>query len=462
MEGYEVTNDQGQRAWWDGQRIIPLPKQDSQEKLNTDIQQTATKTQADVANSQATGSSLMGTPTPNLQAVLKQPRFKPSTPEAELSAANRPLEKGYETLVSEGGQGIGRAAQLTPSGIVGGLAQTINAPAAGVGEAAGTATQNLLARVPGLGGAGGVIPAAGGALANAATQIGTGNLLMKPVVAGTKAGFKGLSEILNPGAVRKAGVEAVASRLGSAPTTLERAFQTPASKAAYEVADAVGPVNPKGAADVIAKAFQEHQALSNPDQKALRYLNNLGSKFGKSKSLQYSDMIDEVQMLKAQADSALNAANPRNVLGQTLMDAREKILDVMDKMSPAYRKANMLYRRESATTDILNAVRTGTPGVALEKLIENNKSIAKTFGESAMKDISKIADALNDVASTTPAGGFRQMLSAITEPLGQMIGSNVGRRILRTTLSSTKASTPAGLNSAVQLWNAYRSQGGED
>jgi hypothetical protein len=124
-----------------------------------------------------------------------------------------------------------------------------------------------------------------------------------------------------------------------------------------------------------------------------------------------------------------------------------------------YRQANRLYRQEQATIDVMNAVRAGTPGTSLDKFIENNKDVIKAFSPAAVKEISAIANRLNTVASSVPAGGFRQAFSAVVEMTGLhgMIASETGRAVLRKALSNTPDKIPSALSAAVQLWRAGQS-----
>jgi hypothetical protein len=237
-------------------------------------------------------------------------------------------------------------------------------------------------------------------------------------------------------------------------TTFERASQTPASKAAYTLAESQGPVNTLDMADTLEQAFFKHADLSNPNQGALRYISNVQRKMAGGK-LAYGDVMEEVQALKARADSAFNSTAPEGkILGNTLMQAREMLINELDKTSPLYRNANRLMRQESATRDIMNAIRSGAQGVNMEKLLENNPDIVQAFGPEAVKDIMAITNKLNSVASTTPAGGFRQFVAAAATPLTNMMASPVGRSILRWTVTQPNERIPQALTAAIQTYKA--------
>jgi len=342
-----------------------------------------------------------------------------------------------------------------------GLARAANAPAVGAGRAVGQTTQNVLANtVPEFlgGGAGGVVPAAGAALADAATQLVTGPKVIKEGLKVAKDVYQIPARILAPGIVRKAGGEAIAQGLGAPASSLERVFQTPASKAAYTLAESQGPVPTTDLADTIQQAFFSHADLANPNKGALKYLSNLEAKFRGQQQLPYGDVMKEIQALKAKADSAFESTSPEGkLLGQTLRDAREYLIDELDRVSPLYRQANRLYRQESAVTDVMNAVRQGTPGANLEKLIENHPDVAKAFSQKTIKDISQIAGQLSDVASSTPAGGFRQAAQAVSKPVMDMLfGGDWGRALLRQSLRAPKDQLPRALAGAVQTYRAIK------
>jgi hypothetical protein len=333
-----------------------------------------------------------------------------------------------------------------------GLAKLINAPAVGAGSAVGTTTQNILGNIPGLGGPGGVIPSGGAALADAATQLVTGPAVIKGAVRGVKATGQILPRILAPGHLRSAGAEAIAMELGAPATTLERVFSTPASKAAYKLAESQGPAPTATMRDIVEQAFMTHGNMSNPSPGALNYLSKLEKKFADYKQLPYGDVMKEIQALKSKADAAFSGARPDNLLGQTLREARELLIEQLDNISPIYRQANRLYRQEQATIDIVNAVRAGTPGVNLEKLIENSPDVAKAFSKPVIKEITHIAKELNDVASATPAGGFRQTLASLAKPVTDMLTTDIGRALLRASLRSPGEKTPRAITAAVQTY----------
>jgi hypothetical protein len=391
------------------------------------------------------------------------PARKPVTAGQVLAEENRPLSAGLGTMAGEAMQGMGEIAdpKLGPLSTIMGLLRGVNAPSAGAGSAVGTTVHNVLGNTPGLGGPAGIIPTAGAALADAGTQLVTGPGAIKGLINAAKAGTRGATALLAPDVLRRAGTEAVAEKMGAPATVLERAFTTPASKAAYTMAEKSGQVkNTDDLADVVQGAFFRHGDLANPSQKALDHLSNVEKKFrGATRGMPYSEVMREVQALKHKADDALRGATPDGDLANTLLEAREYLIESLDKVSPMYRQANRLYRQEQATIDVMNAVRAGTPGTSLDKFIENNRDVIKAFSPAAVKEISAIANRLNTVASSVPAGGYRQTFSALMEMIGAhgLIASETGRAIIRKALSNTPDKIPAALSASIQLWRAGNS-----
>lgn len=425
-------------------------------------QQVANSQQADLQYAQQNGTSLMGRRQAQAQQILQNQ----TTPEQVLNEQN-PITNGLSTAGNEiatgAGETFGPGSNLVQRVV--GLARMANAPAAGLGQAAGTTTQKFLANaIPAAlgGGAAGVIPAAGAALADAGTQLVTGPASIRGAMRTAKSIGQGALQYLMPGAMREAGMEAIAGNLGQPMQALGRIFNTPASKAAYNLAQAKGAVPTADLADTLEQTFFKHADLANPNNGALRYISNVEQKFRANPQLAYGDVMDEIQALKARADSAFNSTAPEGkILGQTLMQAREHLINELDNTSPIYREANRLYRQEQAVTDIMNATRSGAPGFNLNKLLENNPDIAKSFSRPVIKEISDIADKLNSVASATPAGGFRQFIAAAATPLTNMMASPMGRAILRSTLTQPSDKLPRALTAAVQTYKALtpRQQG---
>ena len=297
----------------------------------------------------------------------------------------------------------------------------------------------------------------------------------RTAIAGGKSIFKGISELINPGALKEAGVEAVAERLGQTPRSLERIFKTPASKAAFDIVEKEGKVDISGIHGAIQSTIDKLKGLANPPKQVVTYLENLEKKYrlfpqgpGTQKvttQAGYPDIVEEMQYIQARAaGSAKSMAKDSLVTQRAFNEARSSVLEELDKISPAVKKANALYRREQSTQGLINVLRGGNPGANVRKLFENDSLIAGTFTPEEVKDIYKITDLISDVASSAPAGLGRQALSAITEPIGQALATDVGRYLLRKTLTpgpgitSTPMNRIVGLSAVAQFMRAYIAQ----
>lgn len=298
-----------------------------------------------------------------------------------------------------------------------------------------------------------------------------------PLVAGGlvkmgKSAFKGIGEIIQPGAVREAGVEAIAGRIGQKETSLKRVFSAPASRAAFQAVRNQGPLVTDDVVNALDTTLDKIKkfdpatgsGMANPPTRAVAQIKNVRDKFAALRTADYGDVVEEVQSMKRSADALLAQARPDGNAARAILDARAKILDVLDDVSPAIKKANALYRREQSSQELVNAMRSSNPGDKVRKLFENDALVARSFSKEEVKDIYHIADAISNVASASPMGGFRQLLSAITEPIGQGLSSETGRYLLRQTMQPNKSGgvspTVTSLATVAQFMRAYVAQGG--
>ena len=151
------------------------------------------------------------------------------------------------------------------------------------------------------------------------------------------------ARILAPGIVRDAGATVVREALSAR----VKVFTTPASKTAYQLAESKGPMATADLADTMQQAFFKHDELALKSQKALNAISKIEKRFTANPQMGYGQVMEEVQSLKALADGALNSTSPESkILAKTLLDAREHLITEMDKTSPVYKHANMLYRQE--------------------------------------------------------------------------------------------------------------------
>ncbi len=378
------------------------------------------------------------------------------TPEQVLVEENRPFLQGLQAGANESLAGVGGMSKEGAMNKIMGLLKLINTPAVGAGGAIGTGVQNTLAQIPGLGGAAGVIPAGGAALADAATQLLAGPKIFKGAIQGGKEVIKGAGKILSPGLVNEVGQAAAMKTLGAAPTAIERVFEAPKSKALYTLAENSGPVPTPAIAKELQGVFFREAGMSNPNNTALQYISNLERKFGSNPQLSYGQVIEEAQALKKLADKHLYGASGDPSLGQSLMKAREIVLDQLDRINPALRMANRAYRQEQATIDIAQALRNSSPGMALDKLIEKSPDVAKAFSQQQIKEVAHIAKELNSVASGKPVGEFKQVIAPFAEGLAKILGANtsLGRAAIGQALKETGNRLPDALNKVILAWKA--------
>jgi len=440
MEGYEVINEQGQRAWWDGKRITP-------------IKPTAT------------------------------------TAEQQLAEDNPAFSKGLEALLSEVTQGAGSMAELSPGGLVGGAAQIFNAPFAGAGETAGTATQNLLARVPGLGGAGGVVPAAGGALANAVTQVGTGQALMTPLIRGAAKVF---GRVVAPAATRTAAGEAALEKTGATGNMIKRAYELPESKAAYAAAEAQPPLPAAGLAREFRTAEQSasKSIQARPARRMIRETAdilhppikvpevpgapNMGAYLaGKQKAadelaeafrqrpstVSWKQAIDHVQNMRNSAMELYDRG--LNIGGKTLSDASEKVMNKLSSVSSEYATANKLYNREQSINRVAEIFTKPGPSSKLGLLFQKDKMTKAAFSLDEAKMFEKMARFMDTIGATGSPfhGPAARIFDAASSPLSALIRSRGGMAIMRQVFKG--GITPNAISTAGQLIAASQSHNGE-
>lgn len=273
--------------------------------------------------------------------------------------------------------------------------------------------------------------------------------LAKSVKTLTKAG----AELAAPGALREAAAEATAERFGQLPETLKRIYTKLPSARLFNEARAQGPVPTQSILNTIGKALQAEKIKSTPNSTTVRRLENLLNKYQQGPEASYDDLITEMQELRLYATGALERRNP--AAAKSLLDARSQILDEMSKISPVIKEANRTYARESLVQDTINVMRGPNPASKLRTLIETDSVYKNLFTRDELKDVVYLADQISDVASSAPAGFGRQLLSAMTEPVSQLILTRPGRAILRQVIKPQKKLTVVGVATALQFMRAY-------
>jgi ElaB/YqjD/DUF883 family membrane-anchored ribosome-binding protein len=289
----------------------------------------------------------------------------------------------------------------------------------------------------------GALPAAGSAIMGAGKMIG-------------RAGGK----LFAPAAAKESGVEAIAQTAGAKPTSAARAFSTPMSKAAFDAVAQQGPVSTKGVNKAIKESFDEIASMSNPSEKAAEYLTNMSAKYGPKGAASYDDIAKEMSALRTKADELMKGDD--HLAGRSLHAARAKILNELDNISPAIKEANKLYRREESTQAIINAVRSGNSGDKIRRLFENNKLVKDTFSQKEYEEMTKIADQISNMA-TSSVGWTNRAWNALVEPIGAALATKTGRYLMRQSmLANGGKMTAQGLATTAQFMRAYQASGAED
>ena len=271
-------------------------------------------------------------------------------------------------------------------------------------------------------------------------------------VKGGLTGAKILGQWLAPAATREAATEAAALRIGLPATTLERATQTPASEALFQATKQIGAIPTAAIKNTVDDAIQEVAGMANVNTRGIKYLSNLSRKFATKPVTDYSDVVRELQAMRGEAEAARGGLRPDLNRARALEQARWKIIDDLDNISPALKAANQQYRLEESGQELVKAMRAATPNVAVRQLLETNKLVSGAFDKTAKADILKIVDSITGISEGAPQG----FLLKLIEPLGNAMTNPTGRKFLRYVLTQPGAKTPARLAAALQFARAYR------
>ena len=132
----------------------------------------------------------------------------------------------------------------------------------------------------------------------------------------------------------------------------------------------------------------------------------------------------------------------------------------MDKVSPALKQANQIYRKEQATQEMIGELRKGNPGNRIRTLFENDDLVAGAFSKAERNDIVEIADKLASIgAQGSPYSGVTaKIFNTVADTLGGALSDETGRFLMRQTFKH--GVTPQGIATVAQFWRAYEAQGG--
>lgn len=322
---------------------------------------------------------------------------------------------------------------------------------------------------------------------------GTVGALGPAVVGGTKGALKAAGKFVNPGATRAAGVEAGMEKMGAVPNTIDRAYSIPGSKAAYAAAEAQPPL-PIGAMTGVLDDVAAKSGKAIPNKPALKQLKatrenlsppivepevegatnmeaflankaraadaKIAQLAAQPTEVAYKEIMQEVQGLRTQANMAYRKGN--NVSGTTLNNAAMALLDKMDSINPAIKKANAMYRREQSTEKISKVLSNPRPDVKLSQLLIEDPLVQGAIPKKEAKFLESIADQIATMGTqASPYSGVAaKSLNLIATPVAAAMGSPTGRFLLRQTFKDGKV-TEAGLATIAQFMRAYQAQGGD-
>ncbi len=325
--------------------------------------------------------------------------------------------------------------------------------------------------IPGVGPLAGATIQAGGTAINqllgqepySATEIAKSAampLAAQGVVSAVKGGVKAAGKFVNPGATRTAGVEAGMEGMGAVPNTVDRAYAPKASGAAFQGVRATAEEVPTNLINRAVTTALNELPRANAPKMAVRYLKELSNTLDAEGSLPYADIHKQINGMYRRAQDLL--AKNETEAGHALLNARSRIVDELDKVSPALKEANALYRREQSTEQIAKVLSNPRPDVKLGELLLNDPLVKGSFSVDDAKFIEKIAKQLATMGTqASPYSGVgARFLNLMATPLASAMGSKTGMYLLRQTFKDGNI-TPQGLATVAQFMRAYQAQGGE-
>ncbi len=137
------------------------------------------------------------------------------------------------------------------------------------------------------------------------------------------------------------------------------------------------------------EAFAKESGMATPNPAATKVLGNLYNKFANQTKAGYADVLDEAQRLRLTAQG-IEEKFPQ--VAKTLQDARAGMLDTLDSTSTLAKQAGALYRKDVLAKDILEKLRGANPGPKIRNLLEQEPSVAATFGLRSPAEIEKFAN----------------------------------------------------------------------
>lgn len=434
MEGYEVTNDKGETAWWDGKRIIPIQKNDSSQKLIAEAGATAKSAAGDLnrANQAPEESSLLSSPSEvDTKADAYIPAIRAMPPKFPRT------EKVMKAVV---GPAATLAAGFVPGALP--LQMAVGAGTEALGEKLGGKDLDPAA-------------IAGAAAVPAGARALMGGLKMAGRTVGKLVGKSGIVE---------AGVEKLNTLLGADKASAKALFK---EGVASEIPVAMTGMG--NTARAITQNITDYKRLGGAEElitEAEDLARNSMKAATEGQPWNYGEWFEKAKMLNESAQK-----NITNTEAAGMREIRGSILDDLAKISPIAEEAVTAYRRQSGIGDLAKALTKTNPLKEVNLLLNDKlagsvlsaseKSTAKIIaGHVGPEGLGKTLLALGALgAAGYSLGGVQgAAVAGIPHILGALITNPKGGFIARSLIGPSGNVNKAVLPALASLVRGYMSQ----
>ena len=289
-----------------------------------------------------------------------------------------------------------------------------------------------------------------------------------------RGGGRGVANFVAPQTMREVGVE----------TLKRRGTKTPSASFFFAEARRQGPVPKAPIIDAIQTAINKEQgSLVSVSRPTVAILKDFQKNVWHSSAagVSYDDLIAATQRLRQQAEGHFKRGNAPT--GMALLKARGQILDAMDEISPAIKKANEIYRREQSMLAITKEMRKTNPGNAIRNLFETDEMVAGSFFPKGMREqaleairkgewekvpelqkIIDMADRIGRAGTGITMGAFNRMLGAAFEPVGELSQEKGSKAFLRMLMANPRQPviSRTGAGAAAQFGRGAFLRAGEE
>lgn len=333
-----------------------------------------------------------------IDAVMRNPPKTFSTPSQVSMEEPSGLSKGLETLKSGFTEGMSKFTN-PQSGLdpFTGLARMAAAPGEAVGESAGTAMQNILGSVPGLGGPSGIIPSAGAAITNTAGQVATGAVLpavLSKAASIASAPVRSIIRAFDPFAKEKAIGQFAEKYLGLSSDPGQRIVDMgKLANNLYKVAEATGTPVSTAETTPIIDALEGNLRNTGREKIADDLLKKLNIP-PQNVENRYSEVFRWVQEFRSKADSLVGSDN---AAAAQLRTGAEALLTKLDNVSPVVREANARYALDQSAKTVLDALRGKDPGLKIKTALESDPSFTRSLNLRTPDKVNKFIDDITTI-----------------------------------------------------------------